>query len=299
MKKENKRRLIFWGIVCGIFLIISISGFALYMTGHGVKGEIRKNLTPIVETFNKLKGLDQYKKININILANIEDNKVVVTYMTASSTSSFNFMYETMSTEKILHLSYSANDENIASIVTKNMIEAVSVVNGKTEGAVFEKHTLNDFTTTTILNGVAIKKDAQTNTTDVYINISKSVLDNEDLVIPDGNEASPENQAFYNMMSTLITHAKDDFMNNNSNTEIVYSNGDSCNSPLPNEEGIIYTIKLDNLGNVVEAYITDSLLQYYYVGDGLDINSVDAKNDIVLYDSAMSTQYIINCAVNQ
>ena len=58
---------------------------------------------------------------------NIEDNKVVVTYMTASSTSSFNFMYETMSTEKILHLSYSANDENIASIVTKNMIEAVSV----------------------------------------------------------------------------------------------------------------------------------------------------------------------------
>lgn len=298
MKKENKRRLIFWGIICGILLIISVGGFALYMTGHGVKGEIKKNLTPIVDTFNKLKGLDQYKKVNINILAAIDDGKIVVTYKTANSTSNFNFLYETMSTEKILHLSYSANDENIASIITKNMIEAVSIVNGKTEGAVFEKHTLNDFTKTTILNGVAIKKDAQTNTTDVYINISKSILDNEDLVIPDGNEASIENQTFYNMMNTLITHAKDDFRNNNSSSEVIYSNGDNCNSVLPSDDGVIYTIRLDNLGNVIEVYITDNLLQYYYSGEGLDLNSVDAKNDIVLYDETMSSQYIISCAIN-
>ena len=64
-------------------------------------------------------------------------------------------------------------------VMTHNYCKNVSVVNGKPEGAVFEKHTLNDFTSTTIMDGVAINKDAQTNMSDVYINISKSILDNE------------------------------------------------------------------------------------------------------------------------
>lgn len=287
MKKENKLRLIFWGTVCGIVLIVGIAGFALFMTGHGIKGEMRKNLSPIVEKFNKLKGLEQYKSININVYASLGENAVIVNYATASANYTFNFNYETMSTEKVLHLNYSANDESIATIIVKNMIEAVSVVNGKPEGAVFEKHTLNDFTSTTIMDGVAINKDAQTNMSDVYINISKSILDNEELIIPDGNNASPENQTLYNVITNLVTSAKDEFVNAGVTTDKVYSNAEGCTDTLPVDDGTIFKLSFDKDGNITELYLTNSLLQYYYSGESLDINAIDIVNDITLFDENM------------
>ena len=177
MKKGKKTRLIFWGIIWIIVLALAGGGYYSYLSGHGVKGEVRHNLKPIVEKFNSLKGLESYKSTGINITAEIKGTQIIVTYKTTGATATFTFDYQTISTEKVLYMKYSSADEATANLIIKSMIESVSMVNGYSEGEVFDvqKYKLEDFYNTTILNGVQIK--SVTNSNEVYRNINKSVID--------------------------------------------------------------------------------------------------------------------------
>ncbi len=177
MKKGNKGRLIFWGIIWIIVLALAGGGYYGYLSGHGVKGEVRHNLKPIVEKFNNLKGLESYKNAGITISAEIKGTQIVVTYKTTGATATFTFDYQTISTEKVLYMKYSSADEATANLIIKSMIESVSMVNGHNEGEVFDtyKYKLEDFYNTSIIDGVQIK--SVTNSNEVYIDINKSVID--------------------------------------------------------------------------------------------------------------------------
>lgn len=175
MKKGNKARLIFWGIVWIVVLALTGAGYYSYLSGHGVKGEVRHNLKPIVEKFNGLKGLESYKSAGINITAEIKGTQIIVTYKTTGATATFTFDYQTIATEKVLYMKYSSADEATANLIIKSMIESVSMVNGHDEGEVFNTYKLEDFYNTSILDGVQIK--SVTNSNEVYIDINKSVID--------------------------------------------------------------------------------------------------------------------------
>lgn len=175
MKKGNKTRLLFWGIVWIIVLALAGGGYYSYLSGHGVKGEVRHNLKPIVEKFNNLKGLESYKSAGINITAEIKGTQIIVTYKTTGATATFTFDYQTIATEKVLYMKYSSADEATANLIIKSMIESVSMVNGYDEGEVFNTYKLEDFYNTSILDGVQIK--SVTNSNEVYIGINKSVID--------------------------------------------------------------------------------------------------------------------------
>lgn len=175
MKKGNKTRLLFWGIVWIIVLALAGGGYYSYLSGHGVKGEVRHNLKPIVEKFNNLKGLESYKSAGINITAEIKGTQIIVTYKTTGATATFTFDYQTIATEKVLYMKYSSADEATANLIIKSMIESVSMVNGHDEGEVFNTYKLEDFYNTSILDGVQIK--SVTNSNEVYIGINKSVID--------------------------------------------------------------------------------------------------------------------------
>lgn len=175
MKKGNKARLIFWGIVWIVVLALTGVGYYSYLSGHGVKGEVRHNLKPIVEKFNGLKGLESYKSAGINITAEIKGTQIIVTYKTTGATATFTFDYQTIATEKVLYMKYSSADEATANLIIKSMIESVSMVNGHDEGEVFNTYKLEDFYNTSILDGVQIK--SVTNSNEVYIDINKSVID--------------------------------------------------------------------------------------------------------------------------
>lgn len=175
MKKGNKTRLIFWGIIWIIILALAGFGYYSFLNGHGIKGEVRHNLKPIVEKFNNLKGLETYKKAGIEINAEIKDTQIVVNYKTSGSSAAFTFDYQNIATEKVLYMKYSTADEATANLIIKSMIESVSIVNGHQEGEVFNKYKLEDFFNTTILEGVQIK--SVTNGNEVYIDINKSVID--------------------------------------------------------------------------------------------------------------------------
>lgn len=175
MKKGNKTRLIFWGIIWIVVLALAGFGYYSYLNGHGIKGEVRHNLKPIVEKFNNLKGLETYKNAGIDINAEIKDTQIVVSYKTSGATASFTFDYQNIASEKVLYMKYSTADEATANLIIKSMIESVSIVNGHTEGEVFNTYKLEDFFNTTILEGVQIK--SVTNGNEIYIDINKSVID--------------------------------------------------------------------------------------------------------------------------
>ena len=175
MKKGNKTRLIFWGIIWIVVLGLAGFGYYSYLNGHGIKGEVRHNLKPIVEKFNNLKGLEGYKKAGIDISAEIKETQIVVNYKTSGATASFTFDYQNIASEKVLYMKYSTADEATANLIIKSMIESVSIVNGHTEGEVFNTYKLEDFFNTTILEGVQIK--SVTNGNEIYIDINKSIID--------------------------------------------------------------------------------------------------------------------------
>ena len=175
MKKGNKTRLLFWGIIRIVVLGLAGFGYYSYLNGHGIKGEVRHNLKPIVEKFNNLKGLEGYKKAGIDISAEIKETQIVVNYKTSGATASFTFDYQNIASEKVLYMKYSTADEATANLIIKSMIESVSIVNGHTEGEVFNTYKLEDFFNTTILEGVQIK--SVTNGNEIYIDINKSIID--------------------------------------------------------------------------------------------------------------------------
>ena len=175
MKKGNKTRLLFWGIIWIVVLGLAGFGYYSYLNGHGIKGEARHNLKPIVEKFNNLKGLEAYKKAGIDISAEIKETQIVVNYKTSGATASFTFDYQNIASEKVLYMKYSTADEATANVIIKSMIESVSIVNGHTEGEVFNTYKLEDFFNTTILEGVQIK--SVTNGNEIYIDINKSIID--------------------------------------------------------------------------------------------------------------------------
>ena len=175
MKKGNKTRLLFWGIIWIVVLGLAGFGYYSYLNGHGIKGEVRHNLKPIVEKFNNLKGLETYKKAGIDISAEIKETQIVINYKTSGATASFTFDYQNIASEKVLYMKYSTADEATANLIIKSMIESVSIVNGHTEGEVFNKYKLEDFFNTTIIEGVQIK--SVTNGNEIYIDINKSIID--------------------------------------------------------------------------------------------------------------------------
>lgn len=175
MKKGNKTRLIFWGIIWVVVLGLSGFGYYSYLNGHGIKGEVRHNLKPIVEKFNSLKGLETYRNAGIEVNAEIKDTQIIVNYKTSGATASFTFDYQNISTEKVLYMKYSTADEATANLIIKSMIESVSIVNGHNEGEVFDNYKLEDFYNTTIMEGVQIK--SVTNGNEIYIDINKSIVD--------------------------------------------------------------------------------------------------------------------------
>ena len=67
MKKENKIRLIFWGVIWIITLILSISGVILYMNGASSHEKKRKELKPVNDSFNNLSSIIRYREADIDI----------------------------------------------------------------------------------------------------------------------------------------------------------------------------------------------------------------------------------------
>ncbi len=201
----NKKRIIFWGVFSFILTVLTIVGLVSYNLGYGERGKIKKELKPIVNTFNNLNDIKNLNKHNIKVHSSIKGSSIVVIYKTNTSNSYFTFEYSIKDNIKLLTIDYNVVDEAIAEKIIAYMIDTVSVLKGHNQGDVLSKYTLTDFINKPINYGINyfIAADFKK----IMINIDTSPLDNED--IPD----APKNNDF--MSFTIPDEIKGAIQENN------------------------------------------------------------------------------------
>ncbi len=175
MTKGNKIRLMFWGFIWLIVLITTILGIYSYYNGKGISGKIRKELLPYINEFNNLNELNIYKNAGINVKAKYSKNAIKVNYKTSNSNLAYIFDYKEMDGTKVLYMKYNETSDNTAKIVIREMLDAVSIVNGHNEGDIFNTINYNDLYNLSLKDGISIKYD--NNNVEIYIDVNKSVAD--------------------------------------------------------------------------------------------------------------------------
>lgn len=180
MKKENKIRLIFWGIIWIIALGMAVAGVILYMNGVGTHGKIRKQLKPANDAFNKLSTIQRYRESGIDISSKVKDDRITVRYKTDTIDASYDFIYEDYLGEDTITMEYgnTSADKDISISVARFMIDALAVKNGHQEGEIFKNYQFDYFYNTNVLQGLGINDEGTI--TKVRINLNKVVIDNLD-----------------------------------------------------------------------------------------------------------------------
>lgn len=177
MKKENKVRLIFWGTIWLIMVILSIVGAQLYVNGIGTYGKIRKELKPVNDSFNNLSTISRYNDAGIEIKAKLKNDKIIVRYKTDTIDASYDFKYDNSIGVGTLVMQFGNNsaDKDISMSVARFMIDAVAVKNGHAEGEVFKDYQFDYFYNTNVIQGLGISDEGTTTT--VKINLETVITD--------------------------------------------------------------------------------------------------------------------------
>ena len=175
MTKGNKIRLIFWGFIWLIVLIATILGVNGYYSGKGILGKTRSELIPYIEKYNNLNELNIYKNAGINIKAKYIKNSIKVNYKTSTTNLAYIFDYKEIDGTKVLYMKYNKVNSNIAQIIIRLMVDAVSTVNGHNEGDIFNIISFDDLYTLSLDEGISIKNNEDN--IEIYIDINKSVAD--------------------------------------------------------------------------------------------------------------------------
>ncbi len=175
MEKGNKIRFFFWGFIWIVVIALTIMGINSYLNGNGNSGRLRKKLTPIVETFNGLEKIKDYKKANINLKASLMKTGVKITYSTSTSNLNFIYTYKTEDNEEILFSKYNISDETAGLIVAEALFDSISVKNSHKEKELFEKFEFGELYKSKIKYGGYIENNS--NDTFIYVNINKTLLD--------------------------------------------------------------------------------------------------------------------------
>ena len=133
---ENKKRIIFWAIVCFIFILFSILGSRFKNEGHGKYGKIIAKLNPISESFNSLHEVIIYGDLK----AQVKSNKIVVVYKNPATNKKekYEYLYKQDGNTEYITNTY---ESNTGEYIAKQMINTIYIRNGET---IFRQSVLND-----------------------------------------------------------------------------------------------------------------------------------------------------------
>lgn len=146
--KEEKKRILFWAIVCIIFIIFSILGVNLKSSGHGKYGKVIAKLTPISEGFNTLHDVIIYGDLK----SQVKNDRIVVTYINPSTEDKekYEYFYKVDgNTEYITNTYESAVGEYIA----KQMVNTIYKKNGG-KNNLYDIYDYDAFSASNVQDGV-------------------------------------------------------------------------------------------------------------------------------------------------
>ena len=174
MSEINKKRLVIWGVIFVILLLIGGGGYALNYAGYGSEGKIRAEVTKYIEKFNNLEQVrTMNKSADKSAKAGLSSDGIAVEYKNGKIKVKVNFKFVEENGIKYLQTTYNSSDTSYEEVV-KLMIDAVGVENGNMEGKIFQSFDYNDFYSTQLAQGIKLKK--VNNTIDAKINLNANIL---------------------------------------------------------------------------------------------------------------------------
>ena len=125
--KNNKVRIIVYGILAVLLLASGISGIVLYKNGHGTVGSVKVKLIPIANQFNKLDEVIRKGYVS----AAVDGKEIIVTYSNETGALNEKFVYTYKNEEGVEYLTNSYSDKNseYGYFVATNMMEAIYKIN--------------------------------------------------------------------------------------------------------------------------------------------------------------------------
>lgn len=176
MTKEERKNVLTWLLLCIISFTLFVIGFSKNKEGYGTTGNIRKDLTPIAETFNNIRNI---KNTSFPVNAKYKNKKIIVNYEHPSEKIKLEFIYKEDKGVKQLYTTYSKAKEKNIQIIVSNMVEAISILQGNNEGAIFKKYKYENFYTTKENHGFnLVEYNGQvTATIAIHVNLLKQIED--------------------------------------------------------------------------------------------------------------------------
>ncbi len=160
--KENKKRIIFWGIICLISFSFGITGIISYNKGYGTKGKAKLILSPIAESFNKTDAVIKYRDLN----AKVSGTKIIITYDGENGTEKYEYELKDEQNYQYLYGTYSTDT---GQFVAKEMVDAVFRKDGIRQ-SIYDYYDFNEFKRSEVTDGVKLTDDS------ISINVSNNIL---------------------------------------------------------------------------------------------------------------------------
>lgn len=171
---KNKKRIIAWGIVFILFLVLTLGGVAGYFMGYGESGRLRAAVTPIVKQFNNLDVIKNQESQKKYMKAKASSTGISIKYSDQSHTNVYEFEYKENGAIGYLEGKYDVSNRQEAETVVKSLVDAVSILNKNRPNEVFSRYAYEDFYNTTLADGVRIS--GEKNTVNVLINTKTNVI---------------------------------------------------------------------------------------------------------------------------
>ena len=165
--KENKKRIIFWGIVFLLCVFASVFGYFKYDEGYGKNGEARRKLHAVANEFNKLDSVIRKGTLETSV----KEDKLVIKSKTDNK--EYEYVYYKKNNIEYITSQYSTND-SVGTSIALNVVDAV-YRNNKGSGSVTDFYSYDTFKTTTINDGVIYS--GESNIT-ISINLNANIVSN-------------------------------------------------------------------------------------------------------------------------
>lgn len=169
MEKVEIKRLIISILLFILSTACAVIGIMKYYEGYGKYGKIRKELMPLIDTFNST---DEVKKNKDSIWAEYNNDSIRIHYVDKTTNLKYDFKYIGQSDIKYLKLVYNKNESTYVEKLAKELIESISILNGNNYGDVFKEYQYSDFYTTTLSDGIKVTRNGLDVTLEIVVNIN-------------------------------------------------------------------------------------------------------------------------------
>ncbi len=298
MNKGNKR-LFFYIITFLLFLIFTIIGYLLYNSGYGKYGQIKEELTPIINTFNNL---NLVKNNTDTIKAKLNKDRLKITYINYEKKYVFYANYNKTADLRLLELEYDVNNSSVGEFIGSLLLDSISILNNNKEGELFNTIVFDDLYKVNSLQGASLS--IRGNTVNLIINIDTNLLQNiKDLNLTDVEIKFITSNDIDNLNNVLNDHKNFNYIKKDIILEIINTNDKYviyCSNNEENYDDIFESI-LSSISILSPIVYDDIIKNNYNINLGFETNTykLEVNPNIDKSNLIANGKYLMKLTLNK